>query len=316
MGLYIALAYLLDLIFGDPQWFPHPVRGIGKLIIFLERGLEGNQSKECQRVKGALLAMIVVGASGFCAYLFIEGMGRINYLFKSIAWIFLAYTTLATGDLFNHGRAVFKKIEQGNIKEAQYKLSHIVGRDTQKLSIEQIIKATIESVAESTNDGIIAPIFYLILGGPVLAIVYKSINTLDSMVGHKNERYLYFGWFSARLDDIVNFIPSRIAGFLILISSFILGKEAKNSFRIMIRDGQKCSSPNSGIPQAAMAGALGVRLGGPRWYQGKFLEYPYIGEEKRDVVPQLIEKSLRISFFASLFMVSFGVLAKWAIWII
>jgi len=210
-------------------------------------------------------------------------------------------------------REVLKEMEKNSLSEAKNKLSKIVGRDTQDLSKDRIIAATIESIAESTNDGIIGPLFYLVLGGPVLAFAYKSINTLDSMVGYKNEKYLHFGWFSAKLDDFVNFIPARISGFLIAISSAIIGGKFKESIEVMARDGNKHSSPNSGVPEAAMAGALGIRLGGPSTYQGRVFEKPYLGEEERILQPFLIKEALSISLIASILMVSTGVILRWLI---
>ncbi|PIW87974.1 MAG: cobalamin biosynthesis protein CobD, partial [Nitrospirae bacterium CG_4_8_14_3_um_filter_41_47] len=161
------------------------------------------------------------------------------------------YTTISVKDLQIKARAIYKELKEGDIFKARKELSRIVGRDIQDLSEDEIKRATIESIAESTNDGIVAPLFYLILGGPVLAITYKAINTLDSMVGYKNDRYIHFGWFSARVDDVANFIPARIAGMLIVISSFLLRKNFKDSFKTMLRDSKKHSSPNSGISEAA-----------------------------------------------------------------
>jgi adenosylcobinamide-phosphate synthase len=306
-------SYIADLMFGDPQWFPHPVKGMGKLITFLEKHLRGEGSKRIERIKGVILSISVMGVCACCAYLFIELSRRTNPFLGSVAWIFLAYTSLATKDLFLHAKAVWKKIKAGDIAEAQHSLSRIAGRDTDNLSKEQIITATIESIAENTNDGIIAPLFYLILGGPVLAITYKAINTLDSMVGCKNEKYLDFGWFSAKLDDIANFIPARISGFLISISSLISGKGFKSSFKTMLRDGRKHPSPNSGISEAAMAGALGIRLGGAWSYQGKPSVKPYLGEGKKFLQPSFINSALTISLITSILMVSIGVILKWLI---
>ena len=177
----------------------------------------------------------------------------------------------------------------------------------------KMVEATIESIAENTNDGIVAPLFYLILGGPVLAIAYKAINTLDSMIGYKNEKYIHFGWFSAKLDDAASYIPARISGFLIAICCLFLGKNFRDAFKIMFRDGKKHPSPNSGISEAAMAGALGVRLGGPSTYKGRVSEKPYLGEEKKPTKPTLIKDALVISFTSSLIMLMLGVFLKWAI---
>jgi adenosylcobinamide-phosphate synthase len=312
MFLFIY-CYLADLIIGDPEWLPHPVRIIGKLISFLDKNLRGKQNKWIERIKGTIAALITIGISIGCAYFIIKGANRLNPLLKNLVWIYLGYSALSIKDLFLKAEAIIKEIEAGSLVKARQRLSQIVGRDTQKLSEEKIIKATIESVAENTNDGIVAPLFYLILGGPILAITYKAINTLDSMLGYKNEKYIYFGWFSAKSDDIVNFIPARITGLLISICSFISGKYFIDSFRIMIRDGRKHPSPNSGVSEAAMAGALGIKLGGPSTYQGKLSEKPYIGEDKKPIKSLLINEVLDISFMASVSIVLLGGLLKWLI---
>jgi adenosylcobinamide-phosphate synthase len=310
-SIAIISAYLLDLIMGDPRWFPHPVKGMGRLIVFLEQRLRKGQ--EILRIKGALAAVIVVGTCTFSVYVLLYFLKRVNPSFEIVAWILLGYTSLACGDLFCHARHILERLENKDIEGARKKLSLIVGRDTNDLSVEKIITATIESIAENTNDGIIAPLFYLVLGGPVLAIGYKAINTLDSMIGYKNERYRYFGWFSAKLDDIVNFIPARITGMLITVSSFFLGYGFRNSFDMVRRDGHKHISPNSGISEAAMAGALGIRLGGPSRYGGRLLAKPYIGEEKNTIQPVLINKALNVTFLASAIMVIIGACLRWAI---
>ncbi len=312
-SLSIVSVYLLDLILGDPEWFPHPVRGMGRLIGFIDNRLRGNAGKWGERVKGLILTFIVVGTSAYLAYLVIEFSGKINPYLGSLAWIYLGYTTLSIKDLRVKAKTILRQLEKGSIIESRNRLSKIVGRDTQNLSKEDITVATIESIAESTNDGIIAPLFYLILGGPVLAIAYKSINTLDSMVGHRNGKYLHFGWFSARLDDVLNFIPARIAGFLISVSSFILGKGFKDSFKTMIRDGKKHPSPNSGLSEAAMAGALGIRVGGDSFYQGRLFKRPFLGEAKREVSAELINEALAISFTSSILMFGLGISFRWII---
>jgi len=282
-SMNILSAYLLDLVLGDPRWLPHPVKIMGKLINFLERKLRSGKHWKILRIKGAILALTVVGVSTSSSYLILELMRKIDPVAGHLTWIFLAYTSLATKDLFLHAKKVLKEIRIKDIIQARKKLSCIVGRDTQNLSEDGVVKAAAESIAENTNDGIIAPLFYLILGGPVLAITYKAINTLDSMVGYKNDRYIHFGWFSARVDDVANFIPARIAGMLIVISSFLLRKNFKDSLKTMLRDSKKHSSPNSGISEAAMAGALGIRLGGGAFYQGKFVEKQYIGNDIKKV---------------------------------
>jgi len=311
--LLIASSYIADLIFGDPEWLPHPVRAIGKLVELLDKRLNKNDALWIGRIKGIILASIVVGISSLLAHLIIIMARKLNPLLGNLAWVYLGYATLSTKDLFLKAKAILGKLEENSLPEACFQLSRIVGRDTQGLSREKIIKAAIESIAENTNDGIIAPLFYLTLGGPLLAIIYKAINTLDSMVGYKDERYIHFGWFSARLDDVASFLPARITGLLIPVSSFILGKNFRESFKITLRDGKKHPSPNSGISEAAMAGALGIRLGGPSTYQGKLKDMPHMGEDKYPASSLLINEALAISFVASLLTVLMGVLVKWAI---
>jgi len=289
------VSYLADLVFGDPQWLWHPVRGMGRLIGFLDNRLARG------RISGVILAFIVIGMSTFLAYLLVE--------LSPYLGIYLGYTTLSIKDLRVKAKAILKEIDK-DITKAQAELSKIVSRDTKGLDKERVTAATIESIAESINDGIVAPLFYLALGGPILAITYKAINTLDSMVGYKNERYLHFGWFSARLDDVANFIPARITGFLISLSS---RKQFMQSLRTMLKDGRKHASPNSGVSEAAMAGALGIRLGGSWSYQGKIIKRPYIGEEKRAIQPSLINEALTISLIVSILMVSLGVFFRWLI---
>ena len=306
--MYLLIcSFVADLIFGDPEWLPHPVKLMGRLIDFLDRRLQRDANKWMERIKGIFLVLIVAGISAYAAYLILESLNDIHPILGNLAWIYLGYTTLSVKDLFLKAREVLKEIKAGSIKEARHKLSQIVGRDTQPLSEEKIISAAVESIAENTNDGIIAPLFYLILSGPVLAIAYKAINTLDSMVGYKNEKYINFGWASARLDDAANFIPARITGILISFSSFVLGKGFRTSFRTMLRDGKKHPSPNSGISEAAMAGALGIRLGGPSTYRGRLSVKAYLGEEIRSIGPSVMNEALAISFTASVFMVLLGV---------
>jgi adenosylcobinamide-phosphate synthase len=208
-------------------------------------------------------------------------------------------------------QGVYRALQQNEIQTARTELSKIVGRDTASLDEEGITKAAVESVAESTADGIVAPLFYLIIGGPVLALGYKAVNTLDSMVGHKDEKYIDFGWCAARLDDIANYVPARLSGLAIACASWGIGNGFASSFSMMWRDGRKHASPNSGMPEAAMAGALGVKLGGPSTYAGEVIEKPYIGDSVRQLVPPMITEALTISFISSLLMVVLGMAVIW-----
>lgn len=306
-------SYIADLLFGDPEGFPHPVRFMGKIISFLDEKLAENGGRYYQRIKGLITAFIVIGTSVFCACLLLNLSYRLNSLLGKLTWIYLAYTTLSIKDLRLKAAAILKELKSENIIAARKELSKIVTRDTYSLNKEKIITAAVESVAENTNDGIVAPLFYLILGGPILAIAYKSINTLDSMIGYKDKRYKNFGWFSAKLDDIVNFIPARIAGFLISIAAVLTGRNVINSFKIMLRDGDKHPSPNSGIPEAAMAGALGIRLGGIWSYQGNLSVKAFIGDEKNMINYSCIDNAVNIAYITSILMICGGSAIRWII---
>lgn len=324
----LTLAYILDLAMGDPRRLPHPVRVIGwvttKMESLLRRMIQNSdyrtqktvasstsadsprrehrlKNKETrEKLAGVFLVTIIVGST-HGLFSFINTILLNSYfsvLISYLSFILLTYlisTTLATRELLKSAQSVIKALKDGSIGGARKNLSCIVGRDSKTLDRNGILKATIESLAENASDGIVAPLFYLSIGGLPLAISYKAINTLDSMVGYKNEKYKNFGWAAARLDDIANYIPARITGVLIVISTFILNRlncsnrssrsnclDGLNSFRIMLRDGRNHLSPNSGVPEAAMAGALGIRLGGPSFYEGIIVEKPFIGEDLSD----------------------------------
>jgi adenosylcobinamide-phosphate synthase len=247
-----------------------------------------------------MLVIAVVGGT-YAAFYFINKyiltshFSLLTSYLSSIVLAVLIATTIATRELIKSAQAVIKEVNAGNLEIARDRLGMIVGRDTHSLDQKGILKATIETLAENASDGIVAPLFYFALGGLPLAMAYKAVNTLDSMVGYKNEKYKNFGWAAARLDDIANYIPARITGALIVIATFLLGVTEKpaphaiSSLKIMVRDGRKHSSPNSGVPEAAMAGALGVRLGGPSMYGGILVEKPFIGEDKSEVRSQKSE---------------------------
>lgn len=300
----LILAFLLDLAIGDPRWLPHPVRLMGRTIAGLEEFLrKGCRTEESERVAGVLLvalitipAFAVTSAVVLAATLHRSGP---DALIGSAVLVYLTATTIATRDLVDSARLVIDAVLNRDIVSARQRLSMIVGRDTQHLSEEGVLRATVETVAENISDGVIAPLFYLAVGGLPLAMTYKAVNTLDSMVGYKNDRYLHIGRASARLDDVANFIPARITGLLVVFGVFLLtlagkaGRPAINARRaltVMLRDGRKHSSPNSGFPEAAVAGGLGVVLGGPSTYGGIVIEKPYIGEGLgREYLPASLE---------------------------
>ncbi len=285
-------AFLLDLLLGDPENFPHPVRWIGKVAIQLEAGMVALLGRN--RTSGVIFTLTIVGMSYGITAIMIQGLSQWNLW---IGWgfhTFLLYTTFATRDLARHCQRVFNALKRGDLSHARHELSKMVGRDTEMLEEKEIVRGSVESVAENTVDGVISPIFYALIGGAPLAMAFKAASTLDSMVGHKTFRYLQFGWASARLDDFLNFIPARISIFLFPSASLFCNLSAMDSLRIALRDGQKSQSPNAGIPEAAVAGALGVRLGGVNSYQGISRPNPVIGDRKRELIIEDILRGNRL----------------------
>jgi len=307
--LSIGLAYGLDLIFGDPRWLPHPVRSMGKLTDYLEKKLRGSISS--QILSGVVLATAVVGLAYLGSFFAIRLATQINRWAGFTLSTLLIFTALSTRSLGREARSVYHSLKSGNIKDARKKLSLIVGRDTQALNEDEIIRATVETVAENSVDGIISPLFYAAFGGAPLALAYKAINTLDSMVGYKNERYLYFGWFSAKLDDVANYIPARLSILLIPLASLILRKRTLNSLCTILRDGKKSPSPNAGIPEAGFAGALGIQLGGVNYYQGKRIFKPILGIEVKQRDEEHIIEAIHLMWVVSGITFLGGVLILW-----
>ncbi len=291
----LILASCLDLAIGDPRWLPHPVRAIGKTIGFLESTIRRPcRSSRSEKAGGVLLVVLVVVPVFLITYLIQEMLLRIFSLhvlgaaLSLAAAVYLTATTIASRELIASARHVLDALKEKDMDAARMRLSMIVGRDTAQLPEKGVLKATIETLAENVSDGVVAPLFYLVLGGLPLAMTYKAINTLDSMVGYKNDRYRHFGWAAARLDDAANYIPARLTGILITAAAFLMSLplNASNSLRatsrivnMMLRDGRKHPSPNSGVPEAAYAGALGIMLGGPSTYNGVVVDKPFIGQE-------------------------------------
>jgi adenosylcobinamide-phosphate synthase len=316
--ILLILAFFLDLAIGDPPWLPHPVKIIGKGIAIMEYLLTKPFSMKVQeRLAGTLLTVTIVSSTFLLAYITekwilfgTQGITR----FVGIAFlVYLTATTLATKELLRAGFKVIEAIKEDNLDLARKHLHMIVGRDVDALDNKGILKATIETLSENLSDGVIAPLFYLTIGGMPLGLAYKAINTLDSMVGYKNDKYIRFGWASARLDDLTNYIPARISGLLVVLSSGILFRSTeimRYAFTTMYRDGRKHTSPNSGYPEAAIAGALGVQLGGPSKYNGVIFEKPYIGSERSADYFSASLDTIRIVRTASFlgFFISIGVL--------
>lgn len=220
---------------------------------------------------------------------------------------------ISVKSLSKEAREVFKTLKENNLILARKKLSLIVGRDTERLDEKEIIRATIETVAENTVDGVTAPLFYLILGGPALGMAYKAVNTLDSMIGYQNEKYQEFGWPAAKLDDLANYLPVRLTGLIFPLASFLCGQKARESAKVMFRDGKKHPSPNAGISEAAMAGSLGVQLGGLNYYQGEPSFKPYLGNPQEELSLKHIKKAVKLMYTTSIIFLILGVISKWLI---
>ncbi|RNC69206.1 MAG: cobalamin biosynthesis protein CobD [Desulfuromonadales bacterium] len=275
----VLAAVLLDLLLGDPRWLPHPVVLIGRLIGALEPPLRRHVRSE--RAGGVLLLIITVGVTSGAAWGLIAGARLLHPVAGTVVSALIGWTTLAARSLHAESKLVADALVGGDLPEARRYLSYIVGRDTEALPEPEIWRGAVETVAENTSDGVIAPLLFLMIGGAPLAMAYKAVNTLDSMVGYKNESYLRFGWASARFDDLANLVPARLTGLLMTLAAPLAGLSGPSAFRVMVRDGRNHSSPNSGIPEAAAAGALGVRLGGANVYFGKLVEKPTIGDPLR-----------------------------------
>lgn len=283
--LALCIGYLIDLMIGDPHWIWHPVRGMGWLISSYENIIRKRirNSKKSEIIAGIFLVITVISISVLVPYGILYLSNIIHPVLKFILECIMCYQLLATKSLKDESMKVYKELKKDNLENARRAVSMIVGRDTDRLTKEEVAKAAVETVAENTSDGIIAPMLFMACGGPLLGFFYKAINTMDSMVGYKNEKYLYFGRAAAYLDDIANYIPARISAFLIIIASFVLGLDYKNAFKIYKRDRYNHASPNSAQTEAACAGALGVRLAGDAYYFGKLYKKQTIGDNLREV---------------------------------
>lgn len=295
LGIMIFIAYLLDIWLGDPRWLPHPVVLIGKVIAFLEKKLRCIcQSKKKLRAGGLFLFLTVVLGTYSLTWLLLWWAGRVSPVLSYILTVVLLYTTLSTKSLADAARQVAEPLLKGDMAEARKYLGYIVGRDTDKLDEREITRGVIETIAENTVDGIVSPLFYAFIGGAPLAMAYKAVNTLDSMVGYKDEHYIDIGYVSAVFDDWANFIPARITGIMLLLSSLILSFDAENGWRIMRRDARKHPSPNGGIPESITAGALHIRLGGYNSYYGKMTFREYMGDADEELNFNHIQKTVKL----------------------
>ena len=293
----IVCGYVLDLIIGDPHWLYHPVRLIGKLISWLESILlkeEYSQAKKYKR--GIVLAVLIPLITGIITAGILAVCYYINIVLGCVVETIMCYQILAVKSLKTESMKVYDRLKNGTLDEARYAVSMIVGRDTQSLTEEGVTKAAVETVAENSSDGIIAPMFYMAIGGVWLMFLYKGINTMDSMLGYKNDKYLYFGRCAAKLDDVANFIPARISGWLMVAATVFVKMDTKNAAKIYRRDRRNHASPNSAQTEAAMAGALDIQLAGNAYYFGKLYEKPTIGDAIRPVEVEDIRRSNRLLY--------------------
>ncbi|QPJ63616.1 MAG: cobalamin biosynthesis protein CobD [Candidatus Nitronauta litoralis] len=296
----ISIAFLLDLVLGDPRKFPHPVKGIGWLAARME-----NLTRKffSAFTAGTISTLTVVGVAYGIIWFLLEGATLIHPTVNFVVEAFLIYTTLSVRSLFDESRPVFQSLKSGDLPAARNWLSRIVGRDTANLNQNEISRATVETISESYVDGVLAPLLFAFIGGAPLAMGYKAVNTLDSMFGYRNQRYREFGTFPARLDDVANWVPARLSAVLLPVATFITGHNGWRALTTALRDGRKHLSPNSGFPEAAMAGALGVQLGGTSSYQGTRVSKPTLGESTRDIEQDDIKQSQIIMLTASVLAV-------------
>ena len=298
----LVMGYILDLIFGDPYWMPHPVRFIGNLISILEKVIRRfmPKTKRGEYIGGIILTVMVVSISMVIPLVIILMAKSINTYLALTVETFMCYQILATKSLKVESMKVYDELEKNDLPSARKAVSMIVGRDTKDLTFSGVAKAAVETVAENTSDGIIAPMIFIAIGGAPMGFFYKAINTMDSMVGYKNEKYMNFGRFAAKLDDVVNYLPARISAYQMILSSFFLRYDYKNAFKIYKRDRYNHESPNSAQTESVCAGALDVQLAGNAYYFGKLYEKPTIGDDIREINYDDIKKANRLLYCTSI----------------
>ena len=299
----LTVAFILDLIVGDPEWSFHPIRLIGGLITRLETVLRTVcPDKISDKTGGIVLALSVILITYGTVWAILYGAYTINELCGFIFTCTIVFFSISLKSLGNAAQRVRRALTHNDEAGARKHLAHIVGRDTEMLSREEMVRATVETVAENTSDGIVAPLFFVLIGGAPLALSYKAVNTLDSMVGYKNDKYSNFGWASARCDDLANYLPARITGCLLIAGAFLLGKDWRSAMKTMMRDASKHASPNSGYPEAAVAGALKIQLGGTNYYGGIARTTHFLGNKDGPLDERAIGDAVRMMYCASLLM--------------
>ena len=297
--------FLMDLLLGDPYWLPHPIRLIGNWISFLEKRLLGSKTEEKhttpeqEKRRGMLLVLAVLSSTVFVTAVLLLGAYRLHPYLGAVIESIMTYQILATKCLKVESMKVYQELKKGDIAASRKAVSMIVGRDTECLDETGVAKAAIETVAENTSDGVIAPMIFTAIGGPILGFFYKAVNTMDSMVGYKNDKYLYFGRCAAKLDDVVNYIPARISAWLMILASACERMNWKNAEKIYKRDRYCHASPNSAQTEAVMAGALEVQLAGDAVYFGKVVKKPTIGDDIRPVEAEDIKRANHLMYLTS-----------------
>lgn len=312
IGYAVLGGFVLDAIFGDPAWLPHPVVYMGKAISALEKGLRTRLPKtpEGELWGGRILAFCLPVGTFALASLVCMGAAALHPLLGLAVQMFWCGQALAAKGLVQESMNVYRELTKPDLPAARIAVSRIVGRDTQALTAEGVTKAAVETVAENASDGVIAPLLYMLLGGAPLALTYKAINTMDSMVGYKNTQYLYFGRAAAKLDDVANYLPSRIAALLWVAAAALTGNDARSVWRIWRRDRRNHASPNSAQTESACAGALNVQLAGPAYYFGEYYPKPTIGDAVRPIEPEDIRRADRMMYAESLLALALGLLIR------
>jgi adenosylcobinamide-phosphate synthase len=308
MEYQIIGAVAVDLLIGDPRWLPHPVRLIGRFAVAMESPVR--RLARWPGLAGLIVAALVVGTSAAATWATVAICAALHPLAGWSAAILMIYSTVALRDLVRHACAVHDALSIPDLESARVVVGRIVGRDTEHMDEAGVTRAAVESVAESIVDGVTAPLFYAIIAGPTGAMAYRAINTLDSIFGYKDEEHRAFGWASARLDDMANYVPARLTGPLIVLAALLLRMRAGESWRIMWRDARQHSSPNAGYPESAVAGALGVQLGGLNYYFGQPSERPTIGDPERELRPADIERAISLARTASMLFLAIGLLGR------
>ncbi len=310
-AIILLLAFGLDALLGDPAWLPHPICWIGKLIAkteaFLRHKLPVNttptQQARAELCGGVCLVLVVTLTCFLLPFGLLYLCYRLNFWLGAVVETYCCFQIFAAKSLQRAALAVYAPLTKGDLPEARKQVSYIVGRDTAALSTEGVIKATVETVAENTTDGVIAPLLFMAIGGAPLAFLYKSINTMDSMVGYKNKSYLYFGRCAAILDDIANYIPARLSAYSMVAAAYLLHFDGKNAWRIYQRDRHNHKSPNSAQTESVCAGALGVQLAGNASYFGTLTQKPTIGDATREITPEDIKGANALMYLCAALLV-------------